>query len=110
MLSQIPRVVEIVSLPAGFGLIDGGEGGLAQNVGGDILDQGIRDFVDEADILVFAGRHARNHLAPCDLGIDHGLAAAPSIVDHHEEILQSRIAFTLRKRASISENQKLVKA
>jgi hypothetical protein len=28
-----------------------------------------------------------DHLAPCDLRIDHGFAAAPPIVDHNNKIL-----------------------
>jgi hypothetical protein len=43
--------------------------------------------VNEADVAVFAGNHARDDFTPGDLGIDNGLAAAPAIIDHHDEIL-----------------------
>jgi hypothetical protein len=62
---------------------------------------------DEADILAFAERHARNHFAFPDLGIHHGLAAAPPVVDHHDEILHAR--YPASNAATISEKRKLVK-
>ena len=70
---------------------------LRQNLGGDVVDCGIGDFVDEADIFVFAGSHARHDLAPGDFGIDDGLAAAPAIVDHHHEILHALALFAPEK-------------
>jgi hypothetical protein len=78
-----------------------------KNVGGDIFHRAIHDFMDEADILVFAGRHARNYFAFRKLGIHHSLAAAPPVVDHHDEILHAR--YPASNAASISENRKLVK-
>jgi hypothetical protein len=54
MLSQIPRVIEIARLQVGVGRRDVGRGGFAENVGGDIRNRVIGDFMDEADILVFA--------------------------------------------------------
>jgi len=42
--------------------------------------------MNEADILVFAGDHARDDFAPGDLGIDDSLAPAPSVIDHHDKI------------------------
>jgi hypothetical protein len=44
--------------------------------------------MDEADVLVFAGHDTRDDLPPRDFWIDDGLATAPSVVDHHDEILQ----------------------
>ena len=61
VLSQIPRVIEIASLQIGFGRREVGNGGFAENVGDDILDRRIGDLMNEADIPVFAGRHARDH-------------------------------------------------
>jgi hypothetical protein len=67
--------------------------------------------MNEADVPVFAGGNARDHLAPGNLGIYHGLAPAPSIIDHHDEILQWRgspspLERGQRMRPIISENQK----
>jgi len=45
--------------------------------------------MDEADIGVFAGRNARDDFAAGDFGVDDGLAAAPSIIDHDDEILHA---------------------
>jgi hypothetical protein len=47
--------------------------------------------MNEADVLVFAGGNARDDLAPGNLGIDNGLAPAPSIVYHHNEILHGGV-------------------
>ena len=52
----------------------------------------VGDLVNEADIVVFAGRHARDDLAPGHFRIDDGLAPAPSIIDHHDEILHALVA------------------
>jgi hypothetical protein len=69
--------------------------------------------VNEADVLVFAGSHARDNFSPGDFRIDNGLAPAPSIIDHHNEILHNGCAprpeARLADEASISENQKSVK-
>ena len=80
-------MIEPVGLQVGAGRLDFGNGRLRQNLCGDILDRGIRDLVDEADVPVFAGRDAGDHLPPRDLGIDDGLAPAPAVIDHHDEIL-----------------------
>src|SRR5712672_116678 len=70
-----------------------------------------RDFWNEADVLVFAGGNARDDFAPGNLGIDNGLTPAPSIVDHHNEILHGGAPRPRKARgdwmqSSISENQK----
>ena len=82
-------MIEAAGLQVGAGDRDFRQGGLRQDLGGDIVDGGIGDFVDETDIPVFAGRHARDDLAPGDLGIDDSLASAPAIIDHHDEILHA---------------------
>jgi hypothetical protein len=46
--------------------------------------------VNEADIFVFARGDAGDHFAAGDLGIDNGLASAPAIIDHHDEVLHGR--------------------
>ena len=61
---------------------------------------GIGDLVDEADVPVFAGRDARDDLAAGDLGIDDGLASAPAIIDHHDEILHAPALLPPESRAS----------
>ena len=60
----------------------------SSGIGGDIVDRAIGDFMDEADVLVFAGHDARDDLPPRNFRIDDSLAAAPSVIDHHDEILQ----------------------
>jgi len=42
--------------------------------------------VYKADIPVLARSHPRDHLAPRHFRIDHGFAATPSVVDHHDKI------------------------
>jgi hypothetical protein len=56
--------------------------------------------VNETDVFVFAGGHARGHFAAGNFRIDDGLASAPAIIDHHDQILHGD---------NISENQKIVK-
>jgi hypothetical protein len=90
-------MVEAAGLQIGAAGRNFGQRGLGQDIGGDVLDRAIGDLVNEADVVVFARCHARDHFATGDLGIDDGLASAPAIVDHHDEILHSGV---------ISENQK----
>ena len=101
VLAQIVGVIEAVGLRVGVVDGDFGEGGLGQNLLGDVLDRAVQDFVNEADIAVFARGDPRDHLAPGHLGIDHGLAPAAAVVDHDDEILHGA--------CNISENQKKVK-
>src|ERR1700682_6634559 len=91
MLCKIPAMIETGGLQIGPGDPDFGSGGLRQNLGRDIVDRRVRDFMNEADVLVFAGGNARDDFAPGDLGIDDGLAPAPSIVDHHDKILHGGV-------------------
>src|ERR1700682_2348163 len=91
MLCKIPAMIETGGLQIGPGDPDFGSGGLRQNLGRDIVDRRVRDFMNEADVLVFAGGNARDDFAPGDLGLDDGLAPAPPIVDHHDEILQGGV-------------------
>src|SRR5882757_6198019 len=90
ILSEVAGMIEIGGLQVGTRGRDFRKRCLRQNLGGDVIDRGVGDLVNEADIPVFSGNHARDDLAPGDLGIDDGLAPAPSIIDHHDEILQRR--------------------
>src|SRR5260370_25248973 len=54
--------------------------GLRQNLGGDVVDCGIGDFVDEAHIFGFAGSHARDDPPPSYFGIEACPPAPPPIV------------------------------
>ena len=63
MFAKIPRVIEMAGLQIGIRRANVQHRGLAQNVGGDILDRRIRDFMDEADILVLAGHDPGDDLA-----------------------------------------------
>jgi hypothetical protein len=87
VLSEIAVMIETAGLQIGAGARDFGKRGLGQNLGRDIVDRGIRDLVNEADVLVFAGSYALDHPASGDFRIDDGLAPAPPIVDHYNEIL-----------------------
>jgi hypothetical protein len=64
MLAQIADVVELIGLQIGARGVDVGQGRLAQYFGGDVLDRAVRDFMNEADIPIFAGRDPRDDLAP----------------------------------------------
>ena len=112
VLSQIAGVIEAVGLQIGAGGRDVRKGGFRQNFGGDVLNPGTLDFVNEADVLVFAGRDPRDDLAPGDLRVDDGLAAAPSVIDHHDKVLHADDLGLIRdlesNGGSISENQKKV--
>jgi hypothetical protein len=93
VLCQIAGMVEPAGLQIGTCQADFRNGGLGQNLGRDIVDRGIGDLVDEADVLVLAGGYARDHFAPGDFGIDDGFAPAPSLVDHYDEILHGGVLF-----------------
>ena len=80
-------MIEVAGLKIGAIGCDFGQRSGGQDLVGDVADGTIDDLVDEADVLVLAGRHARDHLASRHLGIDDRFAAAASIVDHHDKIL-----------------------
>jgi hypothetical protein len=61
MLAKIVRVIEMAGLQIGACHLDLGKHCLRQNLGRDIVDGGIGDLVDEADVLVFAGNNARDY-------------------------------------------------
>jgi hypothetical protein len=76
MLAPVAGMVEAAILQIGTASGDLGEGGLRQNILGDIVDRAVDDLVNEADVLVFAGCDAREHLATGDFRVDDGFAAA----------------------------------
>ena len=47
-------MIETAGLQVGACHRDFGKGGLRQNLGGDVIDRGLGDFVYKADVLVFA--------------------------------------------------------
>jgi hypothetical protein len=57
MFSQVAPVIELTGLQIGACGADVGKGGLVQDIGGDILDRRIGDFMDETDVFVFARRN-----------------------------------------------------
>jgi hypothetical protein len=59
MLPQITKMIKPACLQIGVRRGDFGKGGFCQDIGGDVLDCGIGDLVNEADIAVFAGGDAR---------------------------------------------------
>ena len=77
VFAQIAGVIEATGLQIGPGRPDFGKGCLGQDLGGNVVDRAIGDFMDEADILVFAGRQARNHFALRDLGMGSTTASRP---------------------------------
>jgi hypothetical protein len=97
--SEIAGMIEMAGLQFGARDRDFRERCLRQNLGGDIVDRRIGDLMNEADVFVFAGRNARDDFAPGDFGIDDGLAPAPTVVDHHDEILHGAVLFARRKGA-----------
>jgi hypothetical protein len=99
-------MIELGGLQVGARRWDFGDGRLGQDILGDILDRLVDDFVDEADIAVFAGRDPGDHLAPRDFGIDYGLATTPAIVDHDDKILHGSSRESASDRPFFSEKQK----
>ena len=74
MLAKIADVVELAGLQVGLRRAEVGQGSLAENLGGDVLDRAIRDLMDEADIAVLTRHDPGDDLAPCDFRVDDGLA------------------------------------
>src|ERR1700742_1699693 len=93
--AQIGDVIETVGLRVDIFDCDFGEGGFGQNLLGHVLDRAVDDFVNEADVAVFARGDPRDHLAPGHLGIDYGLAPTAAVIDHDDEILHA--SYYLRK-------------
>jgi hypothetical protein len=87
VLSKIAQVIEMAGLQVGSRRADIRHRSLDHDVGGDIFDRRIRDFMDEADILLFAGSDPGDDLTPCDFRIHDGLAAAAAVIDHHDKVL-----------------------
>jgi hypothetical protein len=114
MLRQIARMIEMPGLQLGAGDRDFGKGGFRENLFRDVVDRSIRDFMNEADVLVLAGNHARDDFAPGDLGVDDSLPPAPSVIDHHDKILHRALVVPRRivacEEPNISENQQYVKS
>jgi len=79
-------MIETAGLQVGACHRDFGKGGLRQNLGGDVIDRGLGDFVYKADVLVFAGSDSRDDFPPGDLGIDDGLAPAPTISENQKSV------------------------
>jgi hypothetical protein len=70
MLAKIANVIEMTGLQTRSGRADLRQGGLAENLGGDVLNRAICDFVDEADIAVLTRRDPGDDLAPGDFRVD----------------------------------------
>jgi hypothetical protein len=87
VLAKITSMIGTDGLQVDVFRLDLGEGGLGEDVVGNVFYYEADDLVDEADIPVLAGGNACHDLAAGDLGINDGFAAPPPIVDHHNEIL-----------------------
>jgi hypothetical protein len=70
MLAKIADVVETAGLQIQAGRADLRQGGLAENVGSDVFDRAICDFVDEADIFVLTRRDPGDDLSPGDFRVE----------------------------------------
>jgi hypothetical protein len=99
MLAQFTRMIEPGGLQIGGRSRNFGQGGLRQDLSGDIVDRAVGDLVNEADVAVFAGGDARDYFTARDFGIDNCLATAAAVVDHHDEILHERY-FLYRRKVS----------
>jgi hypothetical protein len=64
VLAQIPGVIELAGLQIRFRCRDVGQRRLGQDRLGDIVDRAVRDFMNETDVLVFAGGYARDDVPP----------------------------------------------
>ena len=60
VLAEIAGMIEAAGLQIGPGDRDFGNCCLRQNLGGNIVDRSIGDFMNEADVLVLAGCDARD--------------------------------------------------
>jgi hypothetical protein len=108
MLAQVADVIELGGLQVGARHGNFRDGRLGQDVLRDILDRLVDDFMDEADIPLFTGGDAPDHLAPGDFGIDHGLATTPAILDHDDKILHREAGESTSNVSSIIyEKQKM---
>jgi hypothetical protein len=87
MLAKIANMIGPNGLQVDMLWLDLGQGGLGEDVVGNVLYRQIDDLVNEADVPVLAGGNPCHDLAPGDLGINDGLAALAAIVDHYNEIL-----------------------
>src|SRR4029079_17082196 len=108
VLAQVADVIEADRLEVDIFRRNVGKGGLGQDGLGDVLYRALRDLVDERDVLVFTRGNAGDDLAPRDFRIDDGLAAAPPVVDHYDEILHGDDPAAPQRsgaRQSISEKQ-----
>lgn len=76
VLAKIAKMIEARRLQIDLTRFDFRQGGLGKNIGCDVLDGRIGDFVNETDVPVLAGCNPSHDLAPGDLGIDDRLAAA----------------------------------
>src|SRR4030081_1198391 len=92
MLAEITGMIKAVGLQISAGCRNFGKGCLRQNLGGDVIDRTVGNLVDEADILVFAGRNPRNDFTPGDFGLDDRLAPASPVVGHHDKILHEALS------------------
>jgi hypothetical protein len=87
VLAKIAQMIEVRSLQVDLLRFDFGEGSFGQNIRGDVLHRGVDDLVNEADVPVLTRRYAGDDFTPRNFGVDDGLAATSSVVDHHNEIL-----------------------
>ena len=114
VLPEISGVIETARLRIGVRRRGRGNGCLGEDFRRDVVDRGVGDFVDEADVVVLARRHAGDDFAARDFRVDNRFAPAPPIVDHHDEILHGpsrlvRAADGRRGAPNISENRNYVK-
>jgi hypothetical protein len=110
VFAKIAQMIEARSLQVDLFRFDYREGSFGQNIRGDVLHCGLDDLVNKADVPVLTRRYAGDDLTAGDFGVDDGLAAASSVVDHHNEILHQALAATNKRWVCIiPENRNRVK-
>ena len=111
VLSKTAEMIEAGSLQVDFIRFYLGQGSFGKNLRGDVLYRRAGDLMNEADIPVLARGNTADDLTPGDFRIDDCLSAAPSIVNHDNEILHwAPDEAGTAMPANIPENRKEVKS
>jgi hypothetical protein len=98
VFADVTDMIDFCGLQICFSHADIGNRSLGNDIGRDVVNAAIFDFVNEADIPVFAGRYTRDYFPPGYLRIDDRFASASSVVNHHDEILH--VSIPRRARAT----------
>ena len=109
MLAQVAGVIEPDGLQIRLFSFDRGEGGLGENLRGDVLNRRTGDSWMKL-IFLYSPEVMRETTSRRVIsGIHHRFPAAPAIVDHYNIILHGFPAIGAHRRI-VSENQNFVKS